>query len=86
MLVQLSDPLLSPLLGSWRLDPLSMELVKKLLPGKAIPPSLDTALQMARALGVEEKFQRFLERCKDDRVIISPRQLTFHYFGKAAVT
>ena len=82
MLVQLSDPLLAPLLGSWRLDPLSMQVVKRILPSHALE-SMDTALKHARMLGNEDIFRKFLTRCKDDKIIIGVKQLTFHHYGKS---
>lgn len=81
MLVQMSDPLLAPLLGSWRLDPLSMQVVKKLIPA-AYLTSMEDAMDYAKVAGNEDSFRRFLERCKDDKIVIAPRQLTFHHYGK----
>lgn len=83
MLVQLSDPLLKPLLGSWKLDPLSMQVVKKLIPSAKDLKSIDAALAFARSSDNEAAFTKFLERCRDDRVVIAPRTLTFHHHGKA---
>ncbi len=82
MLVQMSDPLLAPLLGSWKLDPLSMQVVKKILPAHALE-SMDVAIAHARMVGNEDMFRKFLTRCKDDKVIIGAKVLTFHHYGKA---
>jgi hypothetical protein len=82
MLVQLSDPLLKPILGSWKLDPLSMQVVKKIIPAKESLQSVEKALAYARSAGNEEIFMKFLQRCQDDRVVIAPRSLTFHHHGK----
>jgi len=81
MLVQMSDPLLAPLLGSWRLDPLSMQVVLKILPVHVLQ-NMDMAMRHARSVGNEELFRKFLTRCKDDKVVIGARQLTFHHHGK----
>lgn len=86
MLLQLSDPLLAPFLGSWRLDPLSMQVVKKLIGSREALASVEAALAYTRKYGNEEVFRRFLTRCKDDRVVIAPRQITFHHHGKAPFT
>jgi hypothetical protein len=53
MLVQLSDPLLAPLLGSWRLDPLSMQVVKKLIGSREALASPEAALAYTRKYGSE---------------------------------
>jgi hypothetical protein len=82
MLLQMSDPLLAPLLGTWRLDPLSMEVVKKILPERAARHSVDAAMEQARLAGCEDVFSRFLSRCENDRIVIGARSLTFHHYGK----
>lgn len=82
MLVQMSDPLLAPLLGCWRLDPLSMRVAEKYVPPEALG-SMEKAMAYARKAGMEERFRKFLDRCKDDKVVIGARQIAFHHTGKA---
>lgn len=81
MLVQLSDPLLTPLLGSWRLDPLSMQVLKKIMPAHA-RSSVEAALKHSKMVGNEDTFRRFLIRCQDDKIVIGVKTLTFYHYGK----
>ncbi len=59
-----------------------MQVVKKLIPEAAGRSSVEAALEYARLYGNEDSFRRFLTRCEDDKVVIAPRQITFHHYGK----